>query len=515
MKDSNKTNKKRVLLLALTTIGICSTFMVGGTYALFTSESKTNVTVTSGKVDLKATISEFKTLSPETIVDGVGSNYQKGTETTEEGTSKYSFVNGGYASLKDNQITLDNITPGDKVTFKVTLNNESTVNIKYRTSIKNEGDDSKLFDVLKVNIGKSTSKTSYWTSLAANNQPEVTELECSIEMPASLDNDYAGLSAQIAFTVEAVQGNAKTYDEVTSVDTLKKALEEGKNDISLANDITLTDDLTLDSENLSLDLNGKTLKVEDNKKFTLSGENTTLSNGSVKGYVYTKSTATLDKLDLTGRIFVESGESKFTMTNCSYTASGLKDGNAYMPIKASDVELTNNNFDLNNSVYNFFEQNYSADDKIKSLKISDNKFDCNGITHNVINLYAFEDGANIDLTNNEFINDDFNSSQPFRFSNINKAKNVSIDVSNTKITTYTLGSNDAYNTMILFQDDSTDGSQNMSTFTVTAKNISYVELGTEITTYTAGVYITGLLGVYNKPSRYTGKTAVTPKNCIR
>ena len=60
---SEKKYEKRVLLTSLLTIALCFSLMFGATYALFTSESKVNIAVTSGKIEAVATVSKIELFS--------------------------------------------------------------------------------------------------------------------------------------------------------------------------------------------------------------------------------------------------------------------------------------------------------------------------------------------------------------------------------------------------------------------------------------------------------------------
>ena len=59
-----KTLKRNIIVSAILTIMLCVSLVAGATYALFTSESKVNIAVTSGKVEVVADISdtEYKSL---------------------------------------------------------------------------------------------------------------------------------------------------------------------------------------------------------------------------------------------------------------------------------------------------------------------------------------------------------------------------------------------------------------------------------------------------------------------
>ncbi len=55
--------KRRVLVMSLLTIALCFSLIFGATYALFTSESKVNIAVTSGKVNVEASVENLKIYS--------------------------------------------------------------------------------------------------------------------------------------------------------------------------------------------------------------------------------------------------------------------------------------------------------------------------------------------------------------------------------------------------------------------------------------------------------------------
>ena len=95
--------KKKSFLSSLVTIILCLSLIAGSTYALFTSEDQVNIAITSGKVNVVATILEdaMKTYS-------LGQEQDAGK-----------FANGGTAVFTtesgEKVLTLDKMTPGDKV----------------------------------------------------------------------------------------------------------------------------------------------------------------------------------------------------------------------------------------------------------------------------------------------------------------------------------------------------------------------------------------------------------------
>ncbi len=256
----------------------------------------------------------------------------------------------------------------------------------------------------------------------------------------------------------------------------------------------------------------------------LNANNSSTVQFNVTGDITITGEATLDSIAIKGRIFVNNTSGKFTMKNCYYVADGARSGNAYLPISTNEVEIVNNEFVLDNglesskAVYNFIEFNYGSYPKIKSSVISGNTFDCTSMTHNVINMYAFEDYANIDITNNTYKNDNFVTTQPVRLSNVNKAIGVRVDVSGTTLVDSTNNSEtDPYSTIVLFQDDSADFSQNMSTFTLIARNISGLPYELDSNTaisYSEGVYYKGCLGIYDSKATSSKNSTPVPLNII-
>ena len=193
--------KSKTFLGAVLSIALCASLIAGATFAIFTSESKVNIAVTSGTVKVTATVSDLNATSPEKIT----------SEGTVVGGYVAGFTNGGSADYNGNEITLTNVTPGDKVTFNITVKNESTVKVQYRTRVV-ASEDNGLFGALKIKIGDYTGMgISAWEALEVNSADKV--LACEIELPTTTADEYQGKACKIAFTVEAVQGNAETVND--------------------------------------------------------------------------------------------------------------------------------------------------------------------------------------------------------------------------------------------------------------------------------------------------------------
>jgi len=248
--------KKKVLLTSIATIALCLCLIAGSTFALFTSQSKTNIAVTSGNVDVVASVKDFKLYSVEansngTIVDENGGKYEYVDRTTE-GT----FVNGGTAVQNGSMIELDKITPGDKISFGIQATNNSDVAIQCRYIIQCvEGEE--LMEGLVVYINdvpyqSLKSYTSAWTALAVGESiTDNGNVEIVIELPVTAGNEYQGKKdVAINVLVEAVQSNADVViggnatvelvggKAVADADGLVATLENGEN-VLLETDVNI------------------------------------------------------------------------------------------------------------------------------------------------------------------------------------------------------------------------------------------------------------------------------------
>ena len=134
-------------------------------------------------------------------------------------------------------------------------------------------EDNGLFGALKIKIGDYTGMgISAWEALEVNSADKV--LACEIELPTTAADEYQGKACKIAFTVEAVQGNAETVND-TAYYTLEQfnALTEIpagiKNVYVYVNKIsaTATAFISLLDANMSMP-EGKTFTTSGN---TLSG----------------------------------------------------------------------------------------------------------------------------------------------------------------------------------------------------------------------------------------------------
>lgn len=223
--------KKKFLITSILSIVMCMSLIAGATFALFTSESNVNIAVTSGTVNVSASAEVVATYS------AVGKDVT--TYTDAEKTAALGiFENNGTAKVEDGKVILDRMTPGDRVDVKITVDNNSDVNVKHRTVIS-AYNDTGLFKGLKLIIAQGSQAVNfggnvgvyygmYNTALATDGVgADIDDITVSIALPdygmSGVDNEYQNTACEINFKIEAVQGNA----DVETVTGLKDTDGDG------------------------------------------------------------------------------------------------------------------------------------------------------------------------------------------------------------------------------------------------------------------------------------------------
>ena len=268
MKKMSKMGKS-ILLSSLAIIAFGGV-AAGTTYALFTSNAETTVSVSTGKVKVDTEVSDIHLYSLDESTDTTKELAQDATTFTNGGTFAYDESTGA--------IALDRFTPGDKVEFTITATNRSTVNIKYRTVLKTL--DQGLFQGLKVTVNDTeydgTTTFSNYAALSAQTDFTDKEYKFSIELPKDADDEYQEKKCELCFNVEAVQGNAAVkdtdqtiYEIYTSSDLAAFAKKANANTLTctkavLMDDIDMSgikyDSPHFSAESIEFDGNNKTIK---------------------------------------------------------------------------------------------------------------------------------------------------------------------------------------------------------------------------------------------------------------
>ena len=179
--------KKKILFSAALTILLCMCIIAGSTFAMFTSDTGVSMIIGSATVQVSASITGF---------DGTS----RGQACVKE-NGVVTFANGGTASMSGNQLTLVNMTPGDKVTVTINVANGSNIITKCTASTSVSGD---LAGALKVTYDSSLSLNGEPMNLAPGVGGSVI---VTVELPESTGNEYQNKSATVTLNIHAVQGN--------------------------------------------------------------------------------------------------------------------------------------------------------------------------------------------------------------------------------------------------------------------------------------------------------------------
>lgn len=202
---------------------------VAGTLAYFTSVDKASVSVESGQIKVDAA------LSIESIY------------SLDKPMTLPSFENGGTASVTGQVLTLDRITPGDKVVGKLSITNSSNVKTKYRVNVDVDEKDYVLASGLVFTLYSDSSTAiskpalssyrSAWTYVdTSTSSPDVKEIEFTIELPKEAGNIYQGKKCDYKISVEAVQYNSTDGGDEVYCYIEAEAEDLGAGDITMSTD---------------------------------------------------------------------------------------------------------------------------------------------------------------------------------------------------------------------------------------------------------------------------------------
>ena len=344
--------KKKALVFSILTIALCLSLIAGSTFALFTSETKVDIEVDAGRVKIDAGLTTPVLYSVQP--DAAGTEFDENGKTYTYVQQTEKFANGGTAVLDATNgiISLENVTPGDKITFTLTGANTSDVAVQYRYKIECvEGYDLMSGFVVTVEDQKYASMAAYtseWNGLDARqdiNKNGANGINLALELPVSAGNEFQMLDAKIKISVEAVQNNADIADTdavtVKYITTVKNAEELAAKlvadeilHIFVRDDITGTiviseslTDKTIDANGNNVDLqfgtdNGASIELDN-----VVVKNLEASSVRIKGGVY-GDLAILDSKLVGGTKAINSGDETnhagaldLTVENCEFDAS--------------------------------------------------------------------------------------------------------------------------------------------------------------------------------------------------
>ena len=259
----------KLIVPSFLAIIVCVLLLAGSTFALFTSDVTTNVSVNSATVNVEASLAITQLYS---VVPTDNETGTAGSATAFGVTSQYDYElqnNGTFKTkgtatiLQNGTLKLENMVPGDRVDFKLNVTNHSNVDIKYRLSVNASG-DAPLLAANELTIagvkhtGLSTYKSA-WTFAAASSTIFTNGLDFSLVLPVATGNTVQKKSAAYNVVLEAVQANAKTEgnEVVTLVSyntdgdlTLNKIIDNTVQDLASA----YVPKAAMDEDTTSLDL---------------------------------------------------------------------------------------------------------------------------------------------------------------------------------------------------------------------------------------------------------------------
>lgn len=254
--------RSKVIAGSVLTMAMCASLATGATFALFTSESSVNVAVTSAKVNVSAKVDDT------TIV----------TATDSSMAPNQAFK----AEYKNGTLQVVNMAAGDSVKFDIVVTNESSIAVKYRTtlsvrdSVANGETYNSLFGDLDVTFGGADTHyngdllVSNWAEFAgdtdaAGKLTNTKTIPVTVSLP--VESKASGAACTFTFGVEAVQGNATTSDDtILSVEAFNKFDKKKLNAFCEAQG---TRDITVTLGNRNL--NGEDL--EFGRKFRVEPDN--------------------------------------------------------------------------------------------------------------------------------------------------------------------------------------------------------------------------------------------------
>ena len=118
--------KTKLIITSVMTIAVCLSLIAGSTFAYFTSDAKTNITVNSAKVNVTAEILQNTLVLSSLNVE----------QKDDQGNYVNTFENGGTATWTNNgELKLNLIAPGDKAQFTIDVKNNSNIAIKYKVTM--------------------------------------------------------------------------------------------------------------------------------------------------------------------------------------------------------------------------------------------------------------------------------------------------------------------------------------------------------------------------------------------
>ena len=185
--------KKKVLLTSILTILLCLCLISGSTFALFQSVVTADIKVTAGQVVLYANMdnTSLALTSRGHVMNG------------------NKFANGGEVYMAGNSMQIWRATPGDAASFKIKVDDYSNVAVQYKVSAEMTGGLANALEVKAVVNGNTYTMTPTATGFETGYIESIGDsVTVTVTFPYECGNEFQNNSADIVFTIEAIQANA-------------------------------------------------------------------------------------------------------------------------------------------------------------------------------------------------------------------------------------------------------------------------------------------------------------------
>ena len=198
--------KTTAIVASLVIIALASSAIIGATYSWFEDEDKVTAVFYPGKISIDAEITDLKAKNCDNT--GWIEKGEDGTVTLDSGAK----VSLKYDSTTDATSTSDavatsvifkNAAPGDSVTFKMKITNNSTIKNLVWTAYATGGDATvdgkKIFDIF-IKHGNPETIVSGYKEFGTNSSVEVT-------VTISIDTEITSMppSSEVTITAKATQ----------------------------------------------------------------------------------------------------------------------------------------------------------------------------------------------------------------------------------------------------------------------------------------------------------------------
>ena len=179
----------KAVVASIVVVALALSAISGVTYSWFSDSETSDITVTTGKVDVKMEVSDPNNIS------GIS------------GSASVGDYNNGKIP-----ISIVNASPGYAVQFTLTLKNESSINIKWILNLLEDSSVSEYVYCKKVDT--SSVKFGEWSSVVTPDVKNLGSITVEIGIPESVGNEFQDKEVKLSIELKAYQANAIDSDGI-------------------------------------------------------------------------------------------------------------------------------------------------------------------------------------------------------------------------------------------------------------------------------------------------------------